>query len=260
MIKDFTKERFDIFIQAGQSNGDGCGMGAVDQPYEPNDQVWYMNRDFILSRAEERVMGNEILSDFSLTFSKRYLESGLLKEGRKVLILRTAVGGTGFLDNHWRMTDDHYLRMMEMIRTALALNEENRLIGLLWHQGETDAIFNASYEVHYDHLMALLKSVRNEFNVPDLPFIAGDFVHHWKNENIATCTPVIDAIQAVCRDCGHSAFVKTDGLLSNLQEMGHPYQRGAEVVEDNIHFSRKSLYILGERYFDAFIGTSATCA
>lgn len=253
MLKDFTEEKFDILIQAGQSNSEGFGIGDVDHPYEPNDQVWYMNRDFTLSWAAESVMVNEIQSNFSLSFARNYLNAGLLKDGRKLLILRTAVGGTGFLDNHWKLTDDHYLRMMEMIRTALGLNKENRLIGLLWHQGETDATLKATYEVHYNHLMGLLRSVREEFNVPELPFIAGDFVHHWKNENLPICVPVVDAIRAVCRDCGYSAFIETDGLHSNRQELGRNTQCGPDVIEDKIHFSRKSNYILGERYFDAFI-------
>lgn len=181
MLKDFTKENFDIIIQAGQSNSEGYGVGDVDNPYEPNDQVWYMNGNFTLSCAAENVMKNEIQSTFALSFARKYLNAGLLKDGRKLLILRTAVGGTGFLDNHWKMTDDLYLRMMEMTRTALALNKKNRLVGLLWHQGETDATLNATYEVHYNHLMGLICSVRDECGVPNLPL---------KEEKLQPFTPI----------------------------------------------------------------------
>lgn len=253
MLKDFSKETFDIFIQAGQSNSEGFGVGAAKQPYVPDDRVWYLNSDFTITPAAESVMGNETVSNFSLSFARKYLEADMLAEGRKLLILRCGVGGAGFLDNHWKLTDDCYLRMMEMIRTALALNQENRLVGLLWHQGETDATLKATYDVHYGHLLGLLQSVRNEFHVPELPFIAGDFVHHWKGENEAICRPVIEAIRAVCDNCGHGAFVETDGLLSNLQELGRSTQCGMDMVQDNIHFSRNSLYILGERYFRAYM-------
>lgn len=201
-----------------------------------------------MSQAAEKVTGNEIQSTFALSFAREYVKNGLLKESRKLLILRTAVGGTGFLDDRWKMTDDLYLRMMEMTRTALALNEDNRLMCLLWHQGETDAQMNASYEVHYNHLRKLLISVREEFGVPELPFIAGDFVHHWEDENMKICKPVVDAIRAVCRDCKNCAFVETDGLLSNLQEL----HRNPLGWEDPIHFSRKSVYILGQRYFEVY--------
>ena len=155
MLKDFTKESFDILIQAGQSNSEGYGFGPVDNPYQPNDRVWYLNGDFTLSRAAEEVTGNEIQSNYSLSFAREYIAAGRLAEGRKLLILRTSVGGTGFLENSWKPEDDLFLRMMEMTRTALALNEDNRLVGLLWHQGETDAELGASYNVHSVHRRGL---------------------------------------------------------------------------------------------------------
>ena len=49
MLKDFTKESFDILIQAGQSNSEGYGFGPVDNPYQPNDRVWYLNGDFTIT-------------------------------------------------------------------------------------------------------------------------------------------------------------------------------------------------------------------
>jgi hypothetical protein len=62
--------------------------------------------------------------------------------------------------------------------------------------------------------------------------------------------PVVDAIRAVCRDCGSGAFVETDGLPSNSQQERTP----PLPWDDNIHFSRNALYRLGERYFQAFVG------
>ena len=248
MLKSFTNERFDIIIQAGQSNSDGTGYGPVEDPWVPTENVWYLNGDFTVTPAAEAVNGNEIQSNYSLALAREYMGNGLLAEDRKLLILRTSVGGTGFLDHRWGMTDDLYLRMMEMIRTALAMNEENRLVAFLWHQGETDAICGADFDTHYQNLMGLLRSVREEFRVPQLPFVAGDFVQQWKKDNWEICVPVVDAIRAVCRDCGSGSFVETDGLKSNTQEDRDP----PLPWEDTIHFSRKSLYLLGQRYFEAF--------
>ena len=104
--------------------------------------------------------------------------------GRKLLIIRAAIGGTGFLDNRWGMTDDLYLRMIEMIKTALELNPKNKLVAFLWHQGETDAILKVSKQEHFYNLSLLVNSVRSIFNCETLPFIAGDFVSQWKNDNI----------------------------------------------------------------------------
>lgn len=250
MLKNFSEEQFDIIIQAGQSNCEGYGFGYVDNPYQPCDSVWYLNGDFTISRAAEIVRGNEIQGTLVLSFVREYINNGLLENGRKILVLRSAVGGTGFIDNHWNMTGTLYLRLLEMIHTSLELNDMNRLVCILWHQGENDAGKNATYEVHYNHLMELVRSLRKEFSMPDLPFIAGDFVPQWKSNNIEICKPVVEAIHAVCLDCGYGAFVETDGLSSNQQENCH----NPLGWKDTIHFSRNAVYSLGERYFNAFCG------
>ena len=80
--------------------------------------------------------------------------------------------------------------------------------------------------------------------VPALPFIAGDFVQQWIEANPEICAPVLKAIRAVCRDHAVCGFVETDGLKSNDQEFGGG---------NNIHFSRRSIYELGHRYFEEFV-------
>lgn len=247
MLKDFSKETFDILIQAGQSNSEGYGFGNVCNPYEVNDRVWYFNSDGTFQMAQEKVANNAIQSNFALAFARKYIQEGMLGEGRKLLILRAAVGGTGFSDNHWKDTDDLYLHMMEMIRTVLALNPENRLKALLWHQGETDADNQVTYAYYHEHITALVQNVRTAFSVPDLPFIAGDFVQLWKSKRKENCAPVIDALRHVCSGA-HSAFVETDGLDSNMED-GYPHPFG---WVDDVHFCRRAIYQLGERYFAAY--------
>ncbi len=248
MLKDFTKEKFDILIQAGQSNSEGYGFGNVSQPYQPDERVWYLNGDGTFMIAQEKVTNNGIQSNFSLSFAREYIKDGRLGEGRKLLILRAAVGGTGFSDHRWGECDDLYLRMMDMIRTALALNQENRLAALLWHQGETDAINHVTYEYYRTHIAALVDSVRHEFDVPALPFIAGDFVHDWKSINEEICAPVIAALRDICTS-EIAAFVETADLESNYED-GYPHPLGWG--EDRIHFCRRAIYTLGKRYYSAF--------
>lgn len=252
MLLDFSKKNFDIIIQAGQSNAEGYGFGDVENAYQPNPSVWYLNGDFTITPAAELVANNGVQSNFALSFAQRYIEKNLLSEGRELLILRCAVGGTGFLDNRWNLTGDLYLRMMDMIKTALSLNPSNRLVAFLWHQGETDALNNADFETHYNNLSTLLNNVTTTFNATSLPFIAGDFVHDWKDNNLAICEPVIKAIKKICAEHTNGRFVESEGLKSNAQVIptNHPLGWGDT---DVIHFSRASLYELGNRYFDAFI-------
>lgn len=243
MLRDFSKDEFDIVIQAGQSNSEGCGLGEASMPFIPSSDILYLNNDFSICMAQEAVWGNEIVGNFSLAFSTKYIESGKLQFGRKLLIIRAAIGGTGFLDNRWGMTDDLYLRMVEMIKTALELNPENKLVAFLWHQGETDAGLNANKQVHFNNLSVLVNSVRSICNCKNLPFIAGDFVSQWKNDNIEICVPVIAAIKEVCASIGHAQFVETDELQSNDQKVNN---------QDTIHFCREAINQLGIKYYNAF--------
>lgn len=110
MLRDFSREEFDIVIQAGQSNSEGCGLGEATAPFIPSRDIFYLENDFTICEAHEYVSGNQIVGNFSLAFCTKYIESGMLRPGRKLLVIRAAVGGTGFLDKRWGMTDDLYLR------------------------------------------------------------------------------------------------------------------------------------------------------
>ena len=200
LLKDFSKETFDIIIQAGQSNSEGYAFGAVEKAYKHDDRVWYLTGDWRVPR-----------------------------------------------DFYFKPGDRLYVRMMAMIQTALELNPQNRLVALLWHQGETDAVFHASYDVHYNHLADFIRTVRGTLELPELPFVAGDFTKQWSEENKETVIPVVHAIRSVCKDIGMAAFVESSGLLSNAQDTEN------NPNTDSIHFCRQAIYELGDRYYDAFV-------
>lgn len=257
-------DRYDIFIQAGQSNAEGTGYGPVTQEYIPDERILYLNAVktvseknerihveyadalFVLATADERdVVINDVdrrVGDFSLTFAKAYIDAGLLQEGRKLLIIRAAVGGTGFQRKHWGVEDELYLKMLEMTDHALSLNPENKLMGLLWHQGEHDAFEGNTPENYRNQLTALIKNVKERYNSPKLPFICGDFAREWKAENIEICEPILQVIREVVQEHG-GRFVETGDLATNNDVTGSG---------DNIHFCRESLHVLGERYFKAY--------
>ena len=242
---DFSREQFDIIIQAGQSNSQGCGLGPVAEPFAVDDRVWYLNDCLGIVPAKEQVGTEGPVANFSLAFARDYIAAGWLAPGRKLLILRAAVGGTGFLDGRWGPSDDLFLQMMKMIETAMALNPANKPVALLWHQGETDAECDATEQGHMANLIGLIAAVRAACSNPELPFVAGDFVADWKGKNAAICEPVILAIRAVCDEVGAAKFVETAELASNDQRIGNG---------DDIHFCREALYALGRKYFAAFVG------
>ncbi len=245
------KGPFDIVIQAGQSNAEGCGLGPTTDPFREDERILHMNGgvyedsdEYKITVAKERPAGDDRIGEFPLFFARQYVRDGRLEEGRRVLILRTALGGTGFLSGHLDRTWDKkgalFINMMKMLKKAMEMHPENRVVGLLWHQGETDAISNATYEVHRENLAGFVDAVR-EVTESDLPFVAADFVQHWKGTCEKICEPVVRAMRDVCLEKG-GVFIETDGLDSNDQAIGNG---------DPIHFSAESLLKLGLAYYKA---------
>lgn len=247
---------YDIIVLAGQSNAGGCGVGPVENEYIPTDLVQLMPQKpnflggFQIERAAENLRSSDRLPEgnIGLIFARIYIEEGLLEPGRKVLILKAPAGGTGFIKGDWGPNDFYYLNMLKMIDTALALNEGNRIKAVLWHQGEGEVIYGATEEVQIANLTGFVDGVRAYCGDPALPFLAGNLVEEWWTANEATCLPVINGTRAVCAAVGHATFIESDGLTSNYQAVGEVNGGGP----DSIHFSREALYVLGQRYFEAY--------
>lgn len=251
-------EKYDIILQAGQSNAAGYGHGPAEHPYVPDPRVLYLTAgdpeageydpkgDYEISVAAERpnpAFGPEDrLGDFSLSFAQRYVEEGLLAPGRKLLIVRTAVGGTGFLKHYWQVGDPLYERMLRMTDYALALNPQNRLVGFLWHQGEHEAAFLNDPQRYHDQLLEVVESVKTCYGKAELPFICGGFCDQWAQENQPACDNIMAVIRKVAEKLG-GAYIKTADLRSNDQKTGDG---------DTIHFCREDLQELGRRYFAAY--------
>ena len=251
--------KFDIIIQAGQSNAEGCGLGCVEQEYVQTDKIWqldapkrvtalpdrmdivYLDEPFILKVAEECEGENGKLGNFGLTFAEEYIKAGMLEEDRRVLIVRAAIGGTGFSRKEWGVGYILSNKLVELVNYALSLNEDNRVVGVLWHQGEHDSVEKNPPEKFKAELTEQFQLFRSLYG--NMPIVAGDFVNDWKSKNLELCNPIVAKIKEVVAEMGRGAFVETADLPSNDQKIGNG---------DDIHFCRQSQHILGRRYFNAF--------
>ncbi len=261
---------YDIIILGGQSNAEGTGLGPTTVPYQVDENI-LMLRDggkygyeeqedgsmkyfvtepytFVTEIAKERNDGTQSYGMFALTFAKKYIEAGLLDEGRKLLIINGASGGTGFAGKQWGIGNVLHTRLTLMMKEAKK-DGDDRFVAFLWHQGEHDAFENAEApaerrrEFYRADLAATVSDIRRKANDSSLPFIAGEFVSEWKDKNADACDAVLAATSDVCADLGSGRLVMARDLPSNNQTVGNG---------DDIHFCRESLRILGERYFDAF--------
>ena len=268
-IKNQDKKSYDIIILAGQSNAYGYGVGDVDKPYEPCERIKMLCGDFTaearkveygdefldlkvgdeyyIETAKEKQDGGKTFGNLSLTFSKEYLANDAESE-RSLLIINTPIGGTGFAKGHWGKGEILCERMFKMVRQALEMNEDNKVVAFLWHQGEHDAFENAGLtvsqreEYYYNKFTELLTSVRGEFG-RDVPVVCGKFSKVWAEEYKEKCEAVYRATEKVCEEQGRAMVVDTYDLTNSNDVTGNG---------DNIHFSRPALYELGKRYYKAY--------
>lgn len=251
--------KFDIIIQAGQSNSEGYGLGPVEKEYIPTDKVWYLDAPKrvtalpdrmdvvyfdeppVLKIADEVEGENGKVGNFGLTFCEEYIKAGRLEEGRALLIIRAGIGGTGFWRKEWGVGRILYNKLVELVDYALAMDNDNRVVAFLWHQGEHDAAEGNPPKQFAASLKEQMLAIRTRYG--NMPIVAGDFVNDWKSKNLEKCEPIVEKIREVVTECGRGAFVETADLPSNDQNTGNG---------DDIHFCRQSQHILGRRYFEAF--------
>lgn len=273
-IINSSKRKLDIIILAGQSNAEGTGSGKSKVPFIPREDILMLKNEFLwgaakhpdgydyvvikadklahISMATERYNGETFCGCFALEFARLYADK-YLEEDRQLLIVNTAVGGTGFFAHHWGEGEVLFKRMMDMVKSALEMNEENRVVAFLWHQGEhevnnesdlKDSEVNPKekYEFFKSKTGYLVKAVRENFG-QDIPFISGEFCNQWAKDFPIQINAVYNASKDLCNEIGRAGFVKASDLTSNDEENKNG---------DTIHFSKESLRILGQRYFDAF--------
>jgi hypothetical protein len=110
------------------------------------------------------------------------------------------------------------------------------LIGVLWHQGESDNDSSRS-KVYVEKMKTLIARFRTDLQQPNLPFVLGEIGYFNKVNFINPLLPEIT------KQVANAAFVSADGLI----------HRG-----DHLHFDSPSARELGRRYAVAMMQLQTT--
>lgn len=262
---------YDIIVVAGQSNAVGNGKGESSYTFANEGKIYELCGEYnayvegvgeeakiVVNRISRRYFIRLAKTDvgsawnkydnFALRFATEYLNNNLSPK-RQILIVQTAVSGTGFAKEHWGVEEVLYERTCSMVRHALSIEGKNRVVAFLWHQGEHDTeanptfSFNERKDYYYDKLNQLVMSFRSEFGL--IPFVCAGFTKQfcemWPTQSLA----VYEAIEKVVSENRKSAFViNTNDLLSNDEKVNDG---------DVYHFCKESQSILGLRYYQKWI-------
>ena len=157
-------------------------------------------------------------------------------EGEQIGLIPCAEGGSSLDD--WAV--DKNLFKNAVIQAGFAM-QDSELIGILWHQGESDS-YGGGYQTYYKKLQVIIESLRKELNAFEVPLIIGglgDFLG--KNGFGLNCTEyelVNEQLLKFAREQGNSCFVTAEGLTPN---------------PDGIHMDAVSQRRFGVRYYEAFV-------
>jgi hypothetical protein len=242
---------FPVFLLLGQSNMAGHGCIHPADPWQAGDRspvpgVLVLGGQGTLKSPRPRgwirwrpaahpLHLNQRSAGFGLglPFAGRLLGEGIFP---RIGLIPGAWGGAGIdaLGPGTPLYDN-------VVRRARFATRHGTLAGVLWHQGETDALRDPLARTHADKLARLIQRLRDDLGAPELPVLIGDLAHFGdgkrKPEAIARRQLVRAGLRRVAAEDARADFVESEGLLGS----------------DAVHFTRAALIEFGERYARAYL-------
>lgn len=245
-------EKVCLILLLGQSNMKG--RGKVPEVQQSHSRIIYMNMANDQWYPAIHPLHADGIPDLydgvsnagvgpGLSFARALAE----KDKHSLIALIPCAKGGSWIDL-WMPGKDLYenaVRRAELAATSFPDSVTVELSAVLWHQGESDAVAGR-YEVYPSKLQALIRSIRKDLDVPDLPFISGtlgSFLEH-KGDRFPYYKGINDSLRQMSGQVEHYACVD----LSDLE--GH--------IGDHVHFNTRSQQEIGERYANTFFKLTET--
>lgn len=235
MINDGINKKSPItsILMAGQSNMAGRGnLGEVEPIVNNKCYMLRMGRWQCMHEPinvdrpifqVEYFSGTSLGASFADEFAKYY--------NKEIGLVPCADGGTKI--HQWQPGEVLFDHAVMMTRLAMRTSSFG---GIIWHQGESDChtFDGAAYERMF---MNTMNGFIKEFG-EDIPIVIGeislDITEKW---NVECLGEMNDLLHRLSKRLPRCTVVGVQGL---------------ELKPDGIHFSSKSLRILGRRYFEKY--------
>ncbi|WP_157684759.1 sialate O-acetylesterase [Bdellovibrio bacteriovorus] len=245
---------YDILVLGGQSNAAGWGIGeqAADSPSLDHKifQWDWQNSKIADQPAQEPIKSPaqtnpRKIRGFVLPFAKIYSEKALAP-GRALLIINGAVGGSNITE--WHSEKAYYQQLISAAQKVLQQpGLENKVVGILWHQGEadiklaaTDPQWKARSVLYQSQLQEVVHAFQKDLtnrNAETPVFIAGEMSREWMDHSLIK-DHYVNGMHRSLKNLEKTGFVDSAGLAGN--------------PKDKIHFDGPSQALLGLRYFKKF--------
>ncbi len=217
-----------VFLLAGQSNMVGLGynteLTGVDTTAVANTAIYY-NPSIHANTNALQWLGlapgfgaNEGLFGLELNFGRRLQVHW---PGRSVAIIKVAEGGTALHDRWDAPNGDLYQLLVSETQTqlaALAQNYQPQVVGMLWMQGESDAINSGDANAYHSNLTDFMTSLRQVVGIEYMPLAAGLIA-------IQSLWPYADTVRGatatLSQELGQMDVVETTDLPRHPGDLAH---------------------------------------
>lgn len=233
-VKLPAKGKLHLYLLIGQSNMAGRGV-VEEQDKTPPPRVLKFTKENTWAPAtpplhfdKPTIAGVGLGSSFGRAMAEANPDA-------TIGLIPCAVGGTPL--SRWSKGGDLYAQALERAKLAL---KDGTLKGILWHQGEADSGNERLATTYGERLAQMVKGLRADLGVGDVPFVAGKLGEFLKREDKdgkpSLWPKVNEQIGAISQSVPNAAAVESAGLKPK---------------NDVVHFDTPSLREFGQRYAEA---------
>lgn len=233
------REEIDAFVMMGQSNMAGRGSLADVPPYPEDGTLWMLRCGLWQPLSEpvnpdRRVVAVQGGHTSGVSLAPAFASAYARATGRRVGLVPCAYGGSRLVD--WQEGQPLFDHAVAQTRLAL---RSARLMGILWHQGESDCESPEDVDGYERRFERMLAAFCGALGYAYLPMVMGEL-----GAFSAGRFPFVPRLNPILRGIaqGHGfGFASSEGLTG---------------MADGMHFDARSLREFGDRYYRAYAGMS----
>ena len=232
-VKENVPSSFDLYVCIGQSNMAGRAtltpevMDTLQNVYLLNDKG---NFEPAVNPLNRYSTVRKDLSMQRLGPAYGFAKEMARQTKRPVGLVVNASGGPSI--NSWLKWSKDVYYEEALSRVRIAMKQGGVLKAILWHQGEADC---SNPEAYKQKLISLVKDLREDLDMPDLPVVVGQISQwNWTKREAGT-VPFNQMIKKVSSFIPYSDWVSSKGL-------------GWYKDEKDPHFNTEAQLLLGKRY------------
>ncbi len=244
--------RVDLFERLEPTYVNNCGIYPSVEPMSIHSTSW---------NARPSI-------GFYNTFARRYADAN---PNKKVLIIHNGFEATGMLNpitSHifikesniqWNLGGQLYKTMVRRVNKVLSWNTNNRVVAVLWSQGEADIDRNVAANTYRDRLRDFVNQLRTDLRGSVFPFLACGYPKDWrvgdalKNQYMTNLQSMSVTLNNGETSTGTTAVRPVTGNV--VEKFGYisTVNVQCDVANQNsVHFNFAGLRELGERFWRVY--------